>query len=112
MSSVYPYRSIQPKPRNPPELLAEGHLLRTLGLVRMIRAAINLQLLQHLVAEFVLRQHAPDRSFDHRLRLFSTDEARGALLEAARIEGVMTVDLVLFLLAGQPDLLGVDDDHV
>src|SRR5687768_1381485 len=34
-------------------LLADGHLLRALCLMRMIRTAIHLQLLQHLVTELV-----------------------------------------------------------
>ena len=51
-------------------------------------------------------------ALDHRLRLFGADETRRLLAESARIERVMTVDLVRLFLAGQDDLLGVDDDDV
>ncbi len=42
----------------------------------------------------------------------SSDLARGALLDAAGMAGVPVVHLVGVLLAGERDLLGIDDDDV
>ena len=78
----------------------------------MICAAINLQFLQHRPSEFVLRQHAPHRFFDHRLGLFGTHEARRALLEAAGILRVAAIDLVGLFLPGEDDFLRIDHDDV
>ena len=59
------------------------------------------------------RQHALHRLLDDPLgELALEDRARGALLDAADEAGVVVVDLLLALAAGQHDLLGVDDDDV
>src|SRR5262245_38701550 len=80
--------------------------------MRVVRTAIDLQLLPHLAADLVLRQHPPHRLLDHRLRLLRAHETRRLRLQAAGIERVAAIDLVLFFLAGEDDLLGVDDDDV
>src|SRR3954470_8286125 len=102
---------------NPPRVVSSPYsndieLLGLLCFVGVTRTAVDLQLLDHLPAELVLRQHAEDGALNHRLRLVGTDESGRLLAEAARIERVVTVDLVRLLLARQDDLLGVDDDDV
>src|SRR4051812_46201922 len=67
------------------------HRLRLLRLVRMLVAAVHLQLGRHLAAELGVRQHAGDGVFDQTLRA-----ARQTLLElfraqAAREAGVAVV---------------------
>src|SRR4051794_27792374 len=86
--------------------------LGLLSVVGVSGTAVDLQLFDHLPAELVLRQHAEDGALDHRLRLVGADETRRLLAEAARIERVVTVNLVRLLLARQEDLLGIDHDDV
>ena len=84
-----------------------------LRLVRMVGPVIDAQIAELRAAERAARQHALDRLLQHALgELALEDRARGALLDAADVAGVVVVDLLLALLAGQHDLLGVDDDDV
>src|SRR5579872_3307820 len=89
MSYAAPFRSIQPEPSSSSVTLGDLEPLGLLSLVRMVRAAINLQLLEHLPAEFILRQHSPHRFLDHRLRLFGPNETRFALLQAEKPEAMI-----------------------
>jgi hypothetical protein len=78
----------------------------------MVLAGIDLQLAEHGVAEFGLRQHAAHALFEHALGAALADD-RGALFaQAAGIAAVVAIDLLIFLAAGQRDRGGVDDDHV
>src|SRR5690625_715968 len=86
--------------------------LRLLRGVRVVRAGVDLELLQLLAAEGVLREHAADRLLDGALgeALEQLRVADG--LEPARVPGVAVGDLVLALAPGQGDLRGVDDDDI
>src|SRR5205823_14458078 len=53
----------------PPRLFRDVDPLGLLRLMRVIRATVNLQLLEHLAAELALRQHSPHRFLDHGLWL-------------------------------------------
>ena len=81
--------------------------------MRMLRAGIDAQVLHLATAERAARNHALDRLFHDALREAALEDlARGALLDAAGVPGVPVVHLVGVLLAGQRDLVGVDDDDV
>src|SRR3954469_23847071 len=79
--------------------------------MRMVRPRVDLQLSELLATEPVARQHPLDRQPQHFLRA-----ARDHLLErpraqSARVAAVAVVALLLALVAGHRDLLGVDHDH-
>src|SRR5258708_30226024 len=58
-------------------------------------------------------QYAFHRFLHDPLRKFALENrARGALLDATDIAGVMAIDLVFALLAGQHDFFRVDDDDI
>src|SRR5687768_5245786 len=78
----------------------------------MLRSAVHLELLQHLASETALRQHSPHRFLNHGLGFLGTDESSCPRLQSTRITSVPAVQLVLFLVAGEDDLLRVHDDHV
>ena len=82
-----------------------------LGLVRMVRAGVDLQLAQLGRGELVLGEHALHRLAQHLLRAPVELLAERALAQPARVAGVVVVDLLVELLAGDVDLLGVHDDH-
>src|SRR5690349_5807402 len=71
--------------------------LGLLGLVRVLRAGVDLQLRQLLAAEPVARQHALDRLAEHLRGPALELLAQRARAKAARIPGVAVVDLVLEL---------------
>ena len=85
--------------------------LRLLGLVRVLRAGVDLQLPQLLAREAVAGQHALDRLADHLLGPALEHLAEGARPQAPGIAAVAVVELVVQLVAGDPDLGGVDHDH-
>ena len=59
------------------------------------------------------RQHALDRLLDDALGETSfEDRLGGALFDAADVAGVMVIDFLVPLVAGEHHLLGVDDDHI
>ena len=88
-------------------------LFRLLRRVRMVGAGIDPQIAELALAERPARQHALDGLLDDALgKLSFEDRARSALLDAADIAGVMVVDLLLALSAGQHDLVRIDDDDV
>ena len=65
-----------------------------------------------LVAQSVLREHASHSVFDDTDGV-SAEELTGRLMTlTARIAGVVGVNLVGHLLAGETDFLGVDDDDI
>ena len=73
--------------------------LGLLGGVGVVRAGVDLQLLDHLVAEAVLREHALDRAADGLLGPGGEDLAVGAGLEAAGVAGVVADQLGVDLAA-------------
>src|SRR4051794_40275739 len=93
--------------------LGDVELLGGLRLVRMIRSAIDAQIAHLHAAERPTRDHALDSLLDHALGETSLEDlARGALLDVTDIAGVLVIDLLLALAAGQHGMRGVDDDDV
>src|ERR1017187_3835463 len=76
--------------------------------MRVVGARVDLQLLVDLATERPLGQHAPHRALDQ-LGGVTLDQLLGrVLLQTAREERVMAIDLVRPLLARQANLLSVD----
>src|SRR5436309_1462338 len=73
-------------------------------------AGVDFQLGELLPCEAVLREHALDRLAEHLGRAAVELLAERALAQAAREARVAVVELLVELLAGDGDLLGVDDD--
>ena len=81
--------------------------------VRMLGAGIDAKIAELDAGQRTARQHPLDRLFHHPLRKLALEDGlRRPLLDAADKAGVMIVDLLVALLAGQHDLVGVDDDNV
>ena len=78
----------------------------------MRRAGKYPKLSEHLGREAVLRQHALDGVLDDELGIANALLAQLAVALATDVTGEKHVLVLLFLLTGQDDLLGVDDDHV
>lgn len=76
----------------------------------MLVAGIHLQLPDHLSAETVLREHAPDRITDNLLRAVLHALLVRGLLEMTNVPGVAVVLLVLNLVAGYAHLVGIDNN--
>src|SRR4051794_30698114 len=83
---------------------------RCLSLVRVLGAGVDLQLLDLGAREAVSREHAPDRPAQHLGRPALELVAQGPAAEAARIARVTVVHLVVELVAGHVDLLGIHHD--
>ena len=81
----------------------------SLGRMRVLAACVDLELLDLLGGQLVLGQHALDRSGDHVLGLDGQHLAQGLFLEPTGMVGVLVVHLLVELLAGDLNLLGVDD---
>src|SRR5512143_865069 len=77
----------------------------------MLGPRVHLELAELLSREPVAGEHPLDRLADHFLGALLEQVAQGAEANAAGIAAVPPVALVLALLAGHSDLLGVDDDH-
>src|SRR5205814_9705798 len=84
--------------------------LRLLRGVRVLRAGVDLELLRLRAAELVLRQHALDDLLDQHLGLGVEQLAEGTLAQTAGVTAVPVGELLLALVTGERDLLGVDDD--
>jgi hypothetical protein len=85
---------------------------RLLRGVRVGRAGVDPQLLQHRAAEPVLREHAPHRQLDDALGRAAHEALEGLRADAARVAGVPVVELVLALAQRDVELGGVDHDDV
>src|SRR5438128_1525192 len=85
----------------------DGRLLRG---VRVLVAGVDLELAHQRAAERRARQHAADGVLDEPGGVARGGLPGAELLQAAREHGVVDVLLVVPLLAGQLDLVGVDDD--
>lgn len=73
----------------------------------MIRAGVDLELFDHLPAEFVAREHAFNGVFDDKLGFVGTHVFHRDVLVAAHPAGVKHIALVGVLLAGDLDLLRI-----
>src|SRR5699024_501205 len=92
--------------------LGELKNLGVLGLVRVLCTCVDLELLDLLGCETVVREHSLDSLLNCTL-----GELREKLLvrhgaQATRVTRVMVSELLLKLVAGQADLLGVNNDDV
>src|SRR3954451_7123139 len=85
--------------RNLPDLVR----LRLLGLVRVIRARVDLELAQRLTAERVLRQHALDGLLHHARGVLGHQVAIVHRAQATRVTGVAVSLLLLELGAAEGD---------
>ena len=78
--------------------------------VRVVRAGVDLELGQLLAGEPVARQHPLDGLADHFLGAAVEHLGQRPRLDPARVAAVAPVGLLRELVAGDADLLGVDDD--
>jgi hypothetical protein len=78
--------------------------------VIVLRALEHFELGQKLTAEAVLGNHALDGVFDQKFRVLGADLFDGLVFFAALPAGIAHVFLGGFLLAGDLDLFGIDDD--
>ena len=78
-----------------------GAVDRLLRLVRMRRAAVDLQLAQHLPAERALRQHAAHRELHDLLGVAREQVLEALAADAARVAGVAVVRLLRSPCAGR-----------
>src|SRR4051812_3899349 len=85
---------------------------RLLGLMRMIRPGIDLQLAQLLGPETSVRKHALDGPADDLLGSARQQVPEGLLLEALGIAAVAAVQLGLELATRHRDARGIEDDDV
>jgi len=78
----------------------------------MNRAFVELELAEHALSQCALGEHSPN-SFFHRKRRASFDQAAiGHLFQAAHIATVTLIQLVIPLVTGQIDALGIDHDNI
>lgn len=75
-------------------------------------AGVDFQLAVHLLTELRLRKHARNGELNHARRARFPHAARSGFNQAARIPGVAAIKLLTFFRPGQPNLRGVDDDHM
>src|SRR3989442_7376638 len=80
--------------------------------MRMVRARINLELLSHLATKLGLGQHAANRQLEHSFRMPLHEFLGRNLLEPTWPAGMMTINFVLELIAGEDHLFGIDNYHV
>ena len=66
---------------------------------------VDAQLLDHLAAQGILGEHARDRRSDGQIGLLLHHDFVRGLLQATRITGVTTVELLVELVAGEDDLI-------
>src|SRR5947209_2019099 len=86
---------------------------RVLRLMRMTGALVDAQIAELLASKRPARQHPLNRLLNDALGEFPLENHLGrALLDPAGIAGVMVVDLLVALTAGEDHLLGIDDDNV
>ena len=79
----------------------------------MLGALVDAQIAEDLAEQRTARQHALDGLLDDALREAAfQDELGRAFLDAAGIAGVVIIDLLVALAAGQDDLVGIHDHDV
>ena len=94
-------------------LFAEVENDGVLGDLFVLGAFVDVELLDHDTAEATLGDHAPNGTLEHLDRVFLEHDAGGTGAEATVVTGdVVIVLLGLRVVAGELDLLRVDDDDV
>jgi len=83
-----------------------------LRFVRMLLTGIDVQVGEHLAAQFILGQHTLDGVFENALRVLLEPYARGGKPLTTGVTRVADIDFVGHLGSGQAYLLGIDDNHV
>jgi hypothetical protein len=78
----------------------------------MLGTGIHMEVAIELVAKTILRKHAADGVFENALGMAGKDLCGSGLALAARITGVALIYLVGHFLAGEDDLLSINDDNV
>jgi hypothetical protein len=87
--------------------------LRVLAGVRMLRAVVEVKRAHLVAAERAARDHALHRLLEHTLGETALEHlARSRLLQPAGVAGVLVIDLLVELAAGEADLVGVDHDDM
>ena len=87
---------------------SDGRLRR----VRVVRAGIHLDVQRQLAAERTLGEHTADGNLERIGRVALDQRRERVLLEAAGKTGVPVIQLVVELVAGDLDLVGVDDHDI
>ncbi len=77
----------------------------------MLGAGVDLQTGVQRTAQTALGQHAEHGVLDDALRVLGNRHAGGFLAQTTLVAGVTGVHLLVHLLAGQNNLLGVQNDH-
>lgn len=85
------------------------YLLGLLGRVRMRRSGVDLELAVHIASELRLREHTPDYALDELLGTALEDFFIAERLEAAGVSRVAAYFGLDEFLAGESDLVRVDD---
>ena len=84
-----------------------------LRLVGVLAPLVDPEIAELLAAERATRQHAFHRLFDDALGESAVqNELRGPFLDAARVTGVVEIDLLLLLAAGEDHLVRIHHDDV
>ena len=83
-----------------------------LTLMRVIRTRVNLQLLTHMSSKCILGKHTPDGQFNHPIRMSIDHAPERDVLFAAHVTRMPEISLLIGLVAGQRDLLGIDHHDV
>ena len=78
----------------------------------VVGACVYEKLLVHLRTKRSLGEHTLDSVFNHSLGMLLEHLAETDLLESANILGLSVVDLLIQLMTGNLDLLGINDDHI
>ena len=78
----------------------------------MVGTFVHIEVTVKLSTEFVLRKHALHSVLDDADGVFLQHLSRSAEALASRIAGVVDINLVSHLLAGETDLLGIDHDDI
>ena len=89
--------------------------VKNLGLlcgVRVFGAGVDLELLDHGVAETALREHTLDRDFESTAGVLGLHFLEGGFVDTARVAGVTVVRLLTGLFSRQLELVSVDHDDV
>ena len=90
--------------------LLEVKNLGLLSRMRMFGAGVDLELLDHCVAEGALRKHALDGDFESASRMLFLHLSKRRFDDAAGVAGVTIVRLLARFFSGENELVGVDHD--